>query len=110
MSKKEESKRYKLLELMKTKSMTSKELAENLGIPIEFAWVYLSQYTRNGKVIIVGKTGRFNLYKAVESNPVELLKQLYNFMGNYLVPLIPKERLNEIPKKLFIKTIKEMVK
>ena len=101
-----ESKRNKLLELLKTEPMTSKELAEKLEIPIDFVWVYLSQYTRNGKVIKVGKKGRFNLYKSIEFNPIELLKQLYELMDSKM-DFVKKANDKDIE---LIKQIEQVIK
>lgn len=101
-----ESKRNKLLLLLKTKSMTSKELTDKLEIPIEFVWVYISQFKKDGKIIKVGKKGKFNLYSVVESNPIELLKQLYEFMSKMnLGDYIPNDKEIKL-----VEQIVEMVK
>lgn len=91
------SKRNELLELLKVETLTTKEIVEKLKIPIEHVWTYISQFSRNGKVIKVGKQGRFNLYKAVEDNPIKLLKQLYNIMDKKMKPIT---LLDENEKKM----------
>ncbi|KKL61134.1 hypothetical protein LCGC14_2198370 [marine sediment metagenome] len=42
----------------------------------------------------------------------KLLTDLYDFMGDYLMPLIPKEDLVKIPKEkyIFIKNIHDLIK
>lgn len=93
----EMSKRNELLELLKVETLTTNEIVEKLGIPIEHVWTYISQFSRKGKVVKVGKKGRFNLYKAVEDNPIKLLKQLYNIMDKKMKPIT---LLDENEKKM----------
>ncbi len=69
---------------------------------------YLNTLKSMGKIEVVDNKKKPFIYFAI--TPKAYLKKLYDFMGDYLIPLIPKEKLNEIPKKLFIKTIKEMIK
>jgi len=100
------SKRNELLEQLRVETLTTNEIVEKLKIPIEHVWTYISQFSRNGKVIKVGKQGRFNLYKAVEDNPTKLLKQLHTIM-NKRMDFIEKPSENEIET---IKVIEEMIK
>ena len=101
-----EYKRSKLLELINSKPMTSKELADKLDIPMNQIFTYLAQYSKDGKVIKVGKKGKFNLYSAVESNPIELLKQLIDFMSNKCEV---KGEVSETDSNLF-KAIEKVIK
>lgn len=85
--------RSKLLDLLKTEPLTSKELADKLNIPMNQIFTYLAQYSKDGKVVKCGKKGKFNLYSAVENNPVELLKLLYDFMSKMnLGDYIPNDK------------------
>lgn len=100
------SKRNGILELLKVETLTTKEIVEKLKIPIEHVWTYLSQFMKDGKVVKVGKQGKYNLYKAVEDNPTKLLKQLHTIM-NKRMDFIEKPSENEIE---IIKVIEEMIK
>ena len=101
------SKRNKLLELLKVETLTTKEIVEKLKIPIEHIWTYLSQFMKEGKVLKVGKQGKYNLYKAVEDNPIKLLRQLYNFMSDKNKCEIKDFQDNDLE---LVQTIKELIK
>ncbi len=103
---KETSKRNDLVELLKVEALTTKEIAEKLRIPLDHIWTYISQFSRSGKVIKVGKKGRFNMYKAVDYNPTKLLSQLHEIMEKRM-NFIEKPSENEIET---IKIIEEMIK
>ena len=65
---------------------------------IEMIQTYISQFKESNNI----EVGQFQ----------KLLKDLYNFMGDFLMPLIPKENLVKIPKEkyIFIKKIHELIK
>lgn len=100
------SKRNKLLELLKVEPLTTNEIVEKLKIPIEHIWTYLSQFMKDGKVVKVGKQGKYNLYKAIEDNPIRLLRHLHKIM-NERMDFIEKPSENEIE---IIKVIEGMIK
>lgn len=101
----ETSKRNKLLELLKVETLTTKEIVEKLEIPIEHIWTYVAQFMKEGKVVKVGKQGKYNLYKAVEDNPIKLLRQLHTIM-NKRMDFVEKPSENEIE---IIKVIEGMI-
>ena len=107
-----EYKRSKLLELLKTEPMTSKELADKLNIPINQIFTYLAQYSKDGKVVKCGKKGKFNLYSAVESNPIELLKFLNDFFKENLDYLMKNKNIDKFIEKneAIFNKIEELVK
>lgn len=99
------SKRNGILEILKVETLTTKEIVEKLKIPIEHVWTYLSQFMKDGKVVKVGKQGKYNLYKAIEDNPVKLLRQLHIIM-NKRMDFVEKPSENEIE---IIKVIEGMI-
>lgn len=44
---------------------TSKQISDELDIPFDNVSVYLDQYKKDGKIEVVDKIGRFNIYKII---------------------------------------------
>ena len=81
------SKRQELLALLKNNPLTADELTEKLEIPIKHVRIYISQFSKEGKIIKSGKKGRYNLYetvdvKLIETNDSELkgILKVYNIL------------------------------
>ena len=93
------NKRKEVLELLKKEELTATEISEKTGIKIEIIRVYLSQFVKEKKVIIVDPTkGWHKKYRAI-GEPIELLKLLYNIMDTKMKPVKP---LDENEKEVLI--------
>lgn len=76
------NKRKEILKLLKKEDLTAKELSGKTGISIEFVRVYLGQFIKEKKVIIIDPTkGWHKKYRTIKE-PLELLKQLYDLMDS----------------------------
>ena len=74
------NKRKEVLELLKKEELSAKEISEKTGYSIEIIRVYLNQFVKEKKAIIIGSTkGWHKKYRSIE-DPVEFLKWLYNHM------------------------------
>lgn len=61
-----ESKREEVYKLfLEGGEYTSKQISEKLDIPFYSVGTYLDQYKKEGKIEVVDKIGRFNIYKLV---------------------------------------------
>lgn len=93
------NKRKEVLELLKKEDLMATEISEKTGIKIEIIRVYLGQFVKDKKAIIVDTTkGWHKKYRAFEFE--ERLNWLYDIMRNKMKP---KEKLtDELIKELEI--------
>ena len=101
------SKRNELLELLKDEPLTTKQMEEKLNIPVEHIWVYLSQFQKESKVEKVGKSGKFNLYKQVETSLSSLdtqilMKMIPSFIKKGIEIELDNEEIDRV-KELYAK-------
>ncbi len=92
----------KIIELLLKEELTAEEISEKLNMTKKNVWIYLSNL-KNDKRIIVVNDKRPYKYRAVK--PLELLKQLYGIMIEYMKPIKPLEDT----KKEILKTIGGMI-
>lgn len=97
------SKRNKILEILKMEELTAKELSEKTGISIKFVRVYLGQYIKDKKVIIVDPTkGWHKKYRAIEFK--EFVRVLYDIMTTKMIAKENTTLTNEEIKNINIIT------
>lgn len=92
------SKKEKILELLKQKSLTSKEISDKLGFEEQETRTYLLRLKKANKIYSLEKKGRFNIYSIVEkigSKEKAIIQDLkydlanlYNFMKFKMKPVI----------------------
>lgn len=102
------SNKYIILELLKVDKLTIKEIADKTKFNENAVRTYVHRLLKDNLINQIGKKNRYCLYEAIENDPIEFLKQLYDFMGNYMV--IRKDKKEEAKQKrdLIVK-IKEMI-
>lgn len=117
------SNKYKILELLKERELTVKEIAESLGFNENEARVYIHRLLEDSLVKGIGKKGRYIIYAATAKennleNNLELIRKgfiQYNKLFEKLTKSeITKDNLRNLAKEILdfnlIKGIVEMVK
>ncbi len=135
------SKRAKILKSLQNKASTTKDLYKELyrkeyinkkdsnlsreereiqkkNMNIIQVYVYQFRTAKIPKIERIGMKNSFPVYLGIKDQSVEkglykkYLIELCDFLKTYLLPLIPKEKLAELPESsyLFIKKISEMIK
>ena len=113
------SNKYKILELLKERELTVKEIAESLGFNENEARVYIHRLLEDSLVKGIGKKGRYIIYAVTaKKNNLELIRKgfiQYNKLFEKLTKSeITKDNLRNLAKEILdfnlIKGIVEMVK
>ncbi len=119
------SKKEQILELLKQKPLTSKEISDKLGFEEQETRTYLLRLKKANKIYSLEKRGRFNVYSIVEkigSKEKAIIQDLkydlanlYNFMKFKMKPAIefsPEDItfLGKIKDKIEQKNLVDQVK
>ncbi len=95
-----------MINLLKNRELTSIEIASELNIPKENCASYLNKLYNDGRI---ERTNDRRPYKyKIALSPKELLKQLYNFMSNYMTFRKDKEEEVKQNRDLILK-VKELI-
>ena len=95
----------KIMELLADKELTSIEIASKLNIPKNNCASYLNTLKKDGRIVRTNDNIPYR-YKLAKK-PIELLKQLYEFMSNENKCKIKNYQEKDLE---LIRTIKEMIK
>ena len=69
--------RSKVLDLLKEKECTSKDIQTALGGDLKLIQVYLNEFKNEGKIKKIGNEGKFFIYRVVENDNYSKLKKGY---------------------------------
>lgn len=97
----------KILEMLKENELTVKDISQKLEISENAVNVYIVRLRKENRLKKIGKKERYNIYIAIENDPLVLLKVLYDIMINKVTPIAKltekeKEAVNRIEKILEI--------
>lgn len=101
------SNKEEIFEMLKENELTVKDISQELGISENAVNVYIVRLRKENRLKKIGKKERYNIYIAIENDPLALLKVLYNIMVNKMKPIAKptdkeKEAVNRIEKILGI--------
>lgn len=114
MSLAEDSQRNQVFELfIKGEPLTTKEIHELTGFPIDNIYQYINQFQNEGKIEAINKKGRFNIYQIItkeEKSNLDDIRFLLDFFQKFKNTLLEdnkivdfmsknKDRFEEIVKK-----------
>jgi len=98
------SNKYKILEILKQKESTVKEIADKTKFNENEVRVYIHRLLKDNLIKEIGKKNRYCIYAAIKKDSngesIKLLKELYNIMDNKMKPSNP---LSENEKNTLIK-------
>lgn len=95
-----------IMELLKDRELTSLEIASEINIPKDNCSAYLNTLYNDGRIERTNDKRPFK-YRIAET-PKALLKQLYEFMSNYMIIREDKKEEVKQNRDLIVK-IKELI-
>jgi predicted ArsR family transcriptional regulator len=104
------SKKEKIFTLLQDAELTNKGIANELGITVNEARVYVNRLKQENRVKSVGKRERYKVYKAIknrEKADLTKIKKGYKQFNSLFEELV--EDSNKLLKKTQINTFKQMI-
>jgi len=106
------SNKHEILELLRANELTVKEIADKTEFNENEVRVYIHRLLEDNLIKEIGKKKRWIIYSAIEKTnnhePIKLLKELYEFMGDYMS--FREDKINEIKQKRdLLQRVREMV-